>query len=158
MVGGSRAVSSGEDVLGISISDPEILKATQFLVASISVNAFFLVIDLVNVIEQQGLHGLDNVQIVFWAVDTPIAALMVFSGYVGVKKSNGKLLGTFYYLSVLAITTSIGQAIHDIYAKLRFGEVLLQFLAALFFAAGGHFARFLRDEASRGSLEDGCGD
>lgn len=143
------------NVLGISILDPEVLKATQVILVAVGITAFFLVLDLVIVIETEGLRGLSRVEVFLWIIDTAKSIFMIFSGHAGVKKSSSFLLGCFCLLSIVSCGAELTSGALDITKHARATSFMLHFFAAVFYAVAVYFSRFLWVEAREGSLHDG---
>mmetsp|Transcript_64300 Transcript_64300/g.182586 ORF Transcript_64300/g.182586 Transcript_64300/m.182586 type:complete len:330 (-) Transcript_64300:59-1048(-) len=141
-----------ESVLGISIGDPEVLKATQFVLTSVGISAFFLVLELVTIIDDRGLHSLDRNEAIWWAVDTARAVIMTGSGYFGVRRSSRLLLGCFCTICAFSVAASLIGAVADILHGQKAGIVVLRAFASLFFAVGGYFSSFLFRQAGEGTL------
>eukprot|EP00929_Paragymnodinium_shiwhaense_P091648 TRINITY_DN51551_c0_g1_i2.p1 TRINITY_DN51551_c0_g1~~TRINITY_DN51551_c0_g1_i2.p1 ORF type:complete len:367 (-),score=82.21 TRINITY_DN51551_c0_g1_i2:498-1598(-) len=144
-----------EEVLGISIADPEVLKATQFVLVSVGITAFFLALELVHVIETQGAKELHGLEAVLWVLDMLRAAVMVGSGYAGVKRSDRSLLGLFYFLCCISFVWSVGSAVVDLAESATPELIVLQSFEALFFLIGSVYSRFLWREAEKRSLQAG---
>jgi len=141
-----------ECVLGIPIADPEVLKATQFVLVSVGISAFFLVLELSQVAEQRGLTGLNRTEVAFWCLDTTRAVAITLSGYFGVKRSNRALLGCFCGISCLSAALSLGLAVRDSAVGAKAGTVALRAFAALFFSLGGYASFHLFRRAGEGAL------
>jgi len=146
-----------ESVLGLAIGDPEVLKATQFVLTSVGITAFFLLLELMHVLEQQGLHDMTHLDILLWAVDTLRALAITVSGYLGIKWSNRIFLGSFCAVSILSSVMALITSISDLRQSVPAGFLVLRFFACLFFAMGGYFSWMLFQRAKDGALIGGGG-
>mmetsp|Transcript_85543 Transcript_85543/g.242599 ORF Transcript_85543/g.242599 Transcript_85543/m.242599 type:complete len:323 (+) Transcript_85543:162-1130(+) len=153
-----RSVRSGagdeESVLGISIADPEVLKATQVVLASVGITAFFFALDLISFVEQSRLSTFSAGGAFLWVVDSAKTVFMIFAGHAGVKNSNSKLLCGFFLLSVLSCGVDLVTAAYYMTQPRLAGSVMMHLFAAVFYAIGGHYSRFLWVQARENSL---CG-
>jgi len=146
-----------ESVLGLAIGDPEVLKATQFVLTSVGITAFFLLLELMHVLEQQGLHDLTSLDKFLWAVDTLRAIATTVSGYLGIKWSNRIFLGCFCGVSILSSVMALITSFYDLQHSVPAGFLVLRFFACLFFAMGGYFSWILFQRAKDGALIGGDG-
>lgn len=146
-----------EFVLGLAIGDPEVLKAAQFVKTSVGITAFFLILELVHVLEQQGLRGLSQSEKFFWVVNTARAVVLTISGYLGVKLSSRTCLGCFCGISILSSGTALVTTLHNLRQAAPVGLVVLRFFACLFFAMGGYFSWKLYERSKEGALIGGDG-
>lgn len=141
-----------EVVLGIPIGDPEVLKASQFILVCAGITAFFLAIELAQVIEYRSLRDLSRNEAALWVFDTVRAFFLVVSGYAGVKRSSRCLLGSFFVVCIVSCIAGVAQGAYDIGAKKKFGPVAMEFLEASFFVLAAHFSRVLWSQASTGKM------
>jgi len=146
-----------EFVLGLAIGDPEVLKAAQFVKTSVGITAFFLVIELVHVLEQRGFTGMSQSEIFVWAVDTVREVVIIISGYLGVKLSSRICLGCFCGMSILSSGIAVVSTLKDLKQAAPVGLVVLRFFASVFFAMGGYFSWKLFERAKDGALIGGDG-
>lgn len=150
-------MSAEESVLGLAIGDPEVLKATQFVLTSVGITAFFLVLELMHVLEQRGLQKMTQLETFLWAVDTFRAVATTVSGYLGIKWSNRIFLGAFCAMELFSSGMAVITSISDILHGAPVGFFVLRFFAALFFALGGYFSWILFQRAKDGALIGGGG-
>lgn len=143
-----------EDVLGISTRDPAVLKATQFILSCVGITAFFLVMELVSVLEDQGFAGLSRFEIIWWIFDTAKSFLLIVTGYLGLKRSSSVLLACFFMLSLLSGLECLAESIYYWYAGDEPGYIVLQVFEAVFFGISMKYARFLWTEARQRSLHE----
>jgi len=141
-----------ESVLGIPVCDPDVLKASQFVLVSVGITAFFLVMELSQVAEQRGLRNLSTSEVILRVVDMVRALFMIVSGYVGAKRSNRCLLGLFCMITVLSCLESAGSGVYAIRQHEKAGIVALQFFSSVFFMIAFHYSRFLFVQAGVGAL------
>jgi len=150
-------MATEEFVLGLAIGDPEVLKAAQFVKTSVGITAFFLVLELVHVLEQRGFVGMSHSEIFLWVLDTLRALAITISGYLGVKFSSRIFLGCFCGISILSSGMALVTTLRDLKQAAPVGLVVLRFFACLFFAMGGYFSWKLFERAKEGSLIGGDG-
>jgi len=155
-----RAMPSAaeEEVFGISITDPDVLKATQFVLVCVGITAFFLSVELVAVVEHHGLNDFSRFEVIWWTFDMVRCSLLILSGYLGVKKSSRGVLLLFFVLSLVSSIESIAEAIYDIIVEDEAGLVTLQFCESAYFLVAMYYARFLWKRARERSLQDAPSD
>lgn len=133
------------------------LKATQFVLTSVGISAFFLLIELMHVLEAQGLHDMTNLDLFLWVIDTLRAVVITVSGYLGIKWSNRNFLGCFCAVSILSSVMALITAFADFMHSAPVGFLVLRVFACLFFAIGGYFSWLLFQRAKDGTLIGGGG-
>lgn len=143
-----------EEIMGIAVLDPDILKATQFVMVTVGISAFFLLVQLTATFERTGLPGFSTWQVAWWVMDMMIMILLVFFGYVGVKRSSRCFLAVFFLLSFVAFVEDLVEACFALEAHVVAGDVALQFIQAVYFVIGMHYARYLWKEAGRRPLHE----
>eukprot|EP00971_Amphidinium_carterae_P344312 6484634-Amphidinium_carterae.1 len=153
-----------ENVLGISIADPEILKSTQWVLTSVSITIFFLGIQLFEELDEatkqlgeaaEPQQAVDFLDLFWWLVDTMVQATLVLSGYVGVKRSNRSLLACFWLLSMVSCMESLGEVVEGVISKARVGLITVRACEVIFYGVGVHHGRFLwREAGGRSSLQE----
>eukprot|EP00927_Polykrikos_kofoidii_P007312 TRINITY_DN12994_c0_g1_i1.p1 TRINITY_DN12994_c0_g1~~TRINITY_DN12994_c0_g1_i1.p1 ORF type:complete len:364 (-),score=53.76 TRINITY_DN12994_c0_g1_i1:362-1453(-) len=145
-----------EDVLGIPISDPRVLKATQFVLVSVGITAFYFILDVSYVVQRRGFGGFTRYETLLVLIEISRNFALIVSGYVGVKRSSRFLLGAFVLLCLLACALSL------IFSSYAFwiadppepvGNFVLEILQAAFFAVGAYHCGFLFRECKYGSLQ-----
>lgn len=149
-------METAEDVLGISMLDPDILKATQFVMVTVFTTLFFLVVQLTATFERSGFADFTKIEIAWWIVDVTIMSCLTCFGYFGVKRSNRSFLAAFFFLSFLAFVENVveGAYIFSSDQTEVVGEVVLCCMQALYFVLGMHYSRYLWREAGRRSLNE----
>jgi len=149
-------MAAEEFVLGLAIGDPEVLKAAQFVQTSVGITGFFLILELVHVLEQQGFQGMSHFDIFLWVVETSRAVVITISGYLGMKFSSQTFLGCFCGISIVSSGVALLTSFSDMWHGAAVGFVVLRFFACLFYAMGGYFSFKLFQRAKMGDLI-GCG-
>mmetsp|Transcript_27983 Transcript_27983/g.55018 ORF Transcript_27983/g.55018 Transcript_27983/m.55018 type:complete len:346 (-) Transcript_27983:142-1179(-) len=150
-------MASEESVLGLAIGDPEVLKATQFVLTSVGITAFFLVLELMHVFEVQGFHDWTHLEVFLWVIDTLRALAITVSGYLGIKWSHRIFLGCFCAISLISSLVALITCLSDFFSGVVAGVVVLRFFASVFFALGGYFSWMLFQRAKEGALIGGGG-
>mmetsp|Transcript_71644 Transcript_71644/g.171243 ORF Transcript_71644/g.171243 Transcript_71644/m.171243 type:complete len:398 (+) Transcript_71644:150-1343(+) len=152
--GSSAALQDEESVFGVSIADPEILKATQWVLTSVSITFFFLGLQLLQEIEEQEEEvSFSNSEMLWWAIDTCVQFTLVLSGYTGVKRSSRPQLALFWVLSFVSCIESVFEAVIGWLGRETSGLIAIKVCEAIFYAIGVHYGRYLwREAGGRSSL------
>jgi len=156
MAGGVVAdMEEDEVVLGIPMTDPGVLKATQFVMSAVGVTAYFLVMDLIEIADLKSFYlgAQTTFHTAFKAIGLTRAVLLVFTGYFGIKWSNVCLIGSFVALSLFGFLEMVVVGGYFAYLHEDVGSVLLCCFEAAFFLVAVHYSYFLFSEARVGSLQ-----
>jgi len=143
------------DVFGISIADPDVLKATQFVLTATGINLFVLVMELLSAFEEHGIRSTGAVMALIWVLDVVRCTLLVFSGYKGIRRSDGFLLGCFCCISVASGFIAVACSIFELFAGPKGVSISLAAWYAMnsaFFFAMAYASWFLRAMVADGSL------